>query len=152
MRIRDLFQGCASLRGNYFIGYSIMDSIANMLTALLNAQRVGKTRVAVPYSSFKEQLAALLQSKGLVSSIRVQEGVRPQIIMTLAYDEESGRPRIQGVKRLSTPGRRRYVKQGEVPYPVTDAGAIVVSTSAGLMDDRQARGSGVGGELVCEIW
>lgn len=129
-----------------------MDAIANMLTSLLNAQRVGKTRVAVPYSRFKEQLANLLSDKGLVAAYRVQEGVKAQVILTLAYDEESGRPRIQGVKRLSTPGRRQYAKHGHVPYPVQAQGAVVVSTPQGLMDDGQARRAGIGGELICEIW
>lgn len=129
-----------------------MDSIANMLTALLNAQRVGKTRVAVPYSQFKEQLALLFQAKGLVASVRVQEGPRAQLLLTLAYDDESGQPKIHGVRRLSTPGRRQYAKQRELPYPVQSQGAIVVSTPQGLMSDAEARRAGMGGELVCEIW
>ena len=94
----------------------------------------------------------VLQKKGLVATVRVQEGTPAQLIVTLAYDEESGKPRIQGVKRISTPGRRQYVKQGDVPYPVTEQGAIVVSTSQGLMLDGEARRAGIGGELVCEVW
>ena len=129
-----------------------MDAIGNMLVALLNAQRVGKSRVAVPYSRFKEQLAALLQEKGLIATTRVQEGVRPQLILTLVYEGEPRQPRIHGVRRISTPGRRLYVGQAGVPYPVQSSGAILISTSRGLMDDAQARQAGVGGELVCEIW
>lgn len=123
-----------------------------MLTALLNAQRVGKTRVAVPYSRFKEQLAALLHAKGLIATLRVQEGVRPHLIMTLAYEGQSRDPRLHGVRRLSTPGRRLYVGHKSVPHPVQVRGAIVLSTSQGLMDDGQARQIGIGGELICEIW
>lgn len=129
-----------------------MDAIANMLTSILNAQRVGKARVAVPYSRFKEQLAALLQEKGMLATMRVQEGARPQLILTLVYDEESRKPRINGVRRISTPGRRLYVGHGRVPYPVQSSGAIVISTSQGLMDHGRARTLGVGGEVVCEIW
>jgi len=129
-----------------------MDSIANMLTSLLNAQRVGKTRVAVPYSRFKEQLALLLQKRGLVATVRVGDEPRPELVITLAYDKESGEPVLQGVKRLSTPGRRQYANTRQLPYPVQVQGAIVVSTAQGLMVDAEARKLGIGGELVCEVW
>ncbi len=146
MLLKVLFPASVNLLGNY------MDSIANMLTSLMNAQRLGKARVVVPYSRFKEDLARLLQNKGLVATVRVQEeGVR-QLVIILAYDKETGESRLQGVRRLSTPGRRRYAKQWEVPYPIQSQGAVVVSTSQGLMDDGQARKSGLGGELVCEVW
>jgi len=129
-----------------------MDSIANMLTSLMNAQRLRKARVVVPYSRFKEELAKLLQHKGLVATIRVQDGSPKQLMVTLAYNEETGEPRLQGARRISTPGQRQYVKQQEVPYPIQAQGAVVVSTSHGLMDDREARQQGLGGELVCEVW
>ncbi len=141
-----LFRGFVNLLGNY------MDSIANMLTSILNAQRVGKTRVAIPYSRFKEQLATLLQERGLIATMRVQDGARAQLILTLVYEEETREPRIHGVRRMSTPGRRLYVSHDRVPYPVQSQGAVLVSTSQGLMDDGKARKLGVGGELVCEIW
>lgn len=128
-----------------------MDTIANMLTTIINAQRVGKQRVALPYSKFKESLAQLLQSKGLVAAVRVQEGPRSKLVVTLAYQDETI-PRISGVKRLSTPGRRLYAQQQDIPRPLTEAGSIIISTSQGLMDDATARRNGVGGELVCEIW
>lgn len=128
-----------------------MDTIANMLTTIINAQRVGKQRVALPYSKFKESLAELLQSKGLVAAVRVQEGPRAKLVVTLAYENETI-PRISGVKRLSTPGRRLYVQREAIPRPLTESGSIIVSTSQGLMDDTAARRNGVGGELVCEIW
>lgn len=145
-----LFPGCVNLLGNH--SFFTMDAIANMLTSIYNAQRVGKSRVVVPYSRFKEQLAQLLQQRELVATVRVEEGTPRHLVVTLAYDEESGKPKIQGVKRLSTSGRRHYVKQGQVPYPITDTGAIILSTSQGLMDDGQARRVGIGGELVCEVW
>jgi small subunit ribosomal protein S8 len=128
-----------------------MDTIANMLITLINGQRTGKQRVAVPYSKAKESLAKLLQEKGLISSIRVQEGVRAKIVITLAYNKD-GQPVISGVKRLSTPGQRRYVRSAEIPYSLDGTGYVVISTSKGLMDDKEARKNGMGGELVCEIW
>lgn len=128
-----------------------MDTIANLLTSLLNAQRVGKVRVAVPHSRSKEQLVKLLVQEGLLGHVRVQAGARPQLIITLAYDKE-GTPRIHGVRRLSTPGRRLYAPHRLIPQSLDGVGTVVVSTSRGLMIDRAARRERVGGELVCEIW
>lgn len=129
-----------------------MDTIANMLTSILNAQRVRKDRVAIPYSKKSESLGRVLQEKGLLSSLRIQEGPQSKIIMTLSYDEGTLEPRIHGVKRISSPGRRRYVKRHSIPYPFSSTGSFIVSTPQGLMDDKEARKQGLGGELICEIW
>lgn len=128
-----------------------VDVMANLLTTLTNAQRVGKKRVAVPYSGYKKSFLEFLQSQGLVAAVRVQESPRAKLVVTLAYDE-AGQPKIGGAKRLSKPGRRWYVKHGEIPYTYEGYGFIVVSTPEGLMIDRKARKAGVGGELVCAIW
>lgn len=128
-----------------------MDTIANMLNTIINAQRVSKKRVMVPYSQFKESLATLLQEKGLIASYRIQEGPQSKLIISLAY-EDDGSSRIHGLKRLSRPGQRLYVSKADIPYSLEGIGMVVVSTPKGLMDDRQARREGVGGELVCEIW
>lgn len=128
-----------------------MDAIANMLTTIINAQRVGKPRVAVPYSRFKEQLAKLLREQGLLAAVRVQEGPRAKLVLTLAYDE-AGSARIKGVRRLSTPGQRYYVSSHKIPFSQVQSGMMIVSTPQGLMAGMQARRAGVGGELVCEVW
>lgn len=128
-----------------------MDTVAIMITSLVNAQRVHKARVAVPYSGFRERIARLLQERGLIADMRVQEGPRPKLLMTLAYDDQD-QPRIKGVRSMSTPGRRVYVKKAEIPYSSGDFGFYIVSTPQGLMDDRRARRVGLGGELVCQIW
>ncbi len=127
-----------------------MDPVADMLTSIVTAQRAGKERIAVPYSRFKQRLALLLQEKKMISKIRVQEGVKPKLIMTLAY--EQGRPKIRQVKRLSRPGRRLYAAREDLPWPGGRPGFYVVSTSRGLMDVKTARSQGVGGELVCAVW
>lgn len=127
-----------------------MDPIANMLTSLLNAQRVAKKRVAIPYSRFKASLLALLQTKGLVAKVRLQEGAHPKLIVSLAYD--ASRPRLHGARRVSTPGRRIYVTARKIPYVYDGAGVAVISTSQGLLDDQQARRRKLGGELVCTVW
>lgn len=128
-----------------------MDPIANMLNTLINAQQVNKKRVMVPYSRFKENLASLLQEKGLVASYRIQEGPQSKLIISLAYND-GGAAKIHGLKRLSRPGQRLYAPKTDIPYSLDGLGIVIVSTSKGLMDDRQARKEGVGGELICEIW
>lgn len=127
-----------------------MDTVADLLTAILNAQRVGKERVALPYARFAEALARLLQERGLVAAVRVQEGTRPKLVLTLDYRED-GQPRITGVRRLSKPGRRWYVGGSKLPYRGRRPGFYVVSTSQGLMDAERARAARLGGELVCEV-
>jgi small subunit ribosomal protein S8 len=128
-----------------------MDPIANMLTTLSNAQQVGKKRAAIPYSRFKKDLLDLLQNEGMVAKVRVQESPRAKLVVTLAYDEQ-GQPRFKGVRRLSTPGQRVYVKKGRIPYTYQGFGTVILSTSQGLMIDREARRQGLGGELLCAIW
>lgn len=127
-----------------------MDPIANMLTTLVNGQRAGKQRVALPYSRYKESLLTLLKAKGRIGSVRVQEGVKPKLIVALAYAEH--RPALTGGRRLSKPGRRQYADSARLPYPKHGGGFYIVSTSQGLMDESKARREGMGGELVCEIW
>ncbi|MBI1833698.1 MAG: 30S ribosomal protein S8 [Candidatus Andersenbacteria bacterium] len=128
-----------------------MDPIADMLTSLINAQRAQKKRVAVPYSRFKEALLATLQEQGFVSSVRTQDSPAAKLIVSLAYTED-GSPRLNGVKRLSTPGRRRYAGATQMPYNYTGFGKIIVSTSKGLMEADKAKKEKLGGELVCAIW
>lgn len=128
-----------------------MDTVANMLTTLINAQRVGKRRVAIPYASFTKELLEFLQQRGLVASVRVQEAPKAKLVVTLAYDDNN-QPAIHGVRRLSKPGSRYYSRSTAIPYRYAKIGFILLSTSKGLKDDRQARREKVGGELICAIW
>lgn len=128
-----------------------MDTIANMLTTILNAQRARKQRVAVPFSRFAESLANLMKQRGLLGDVRVQEGPVSKLILSLAY-EENGAPKIHGARRLSRPGQRMYTPSDHIPYSFDGVGTVILSTSQGLMEDRKARQAGVGGELVCEVW
>src|SRR3989344_3502755 len=115
-----------------------MDTIGDMLTKLLNAQRVGKERVAVPYSRFKEQLALLLQAQGVVASVRVQEGGVAKLIVTLAYDQAGASP-LRHIARLSKPGRRLYVQREEIPFGQASTKIFILSTPQGLMEGQAAR-------------
>lgn len=128
-----------------------MDTVANLLTSLMNAQRVKKEHVAVPYSRHAADIARLLQTKGFVAKVREQAEPKQRLMITLAYDAAAG-SRIHGLRRLSKPGQRRYVASTEIPYSYDGMGMIVLSTSQGIMDGVTARKKGVGGELVCEIW
>jgi len=127
-----------------------MDIIGNLLTSLINAQRVGKKRMVIPYSRLSEALVTFLQQKGLVAKVRVKNEERRELVVTLAY--EGKEPRVHGVRRLSRPGQRRYAGKGAIPYSYDGVGMIVISTSQGLRDDKTARKEGMGGELLCEVW
>lgn len=128
-----------------------MDSVANTLTILLNGQRVGKERVAVPHARFTKSFLEFLKKEELIGDIRVQETPIPKLIVSLAYDEAKN-PKISGAKRISKPGRRVYAGSSNLPYSQQDNGMIIVSTSVGLMDEKHARGKNIGGELICAIW
>jgi len=121
-----------------------------MLTAITNAQRVNKERVVIPYSKEKLRLAEFLQTEGMLVKLRVKEGEMKKIVITLGY--EGGQPVIKRVKRLSKPGRRKYVKKQDLPYTGNRPGLYVISTSQGLMNQTKAKMAGLGGELVCELW
>lgn len=121
-----------------------------MLVSLVNAQSVNKKRVAVPYSQFKASLLKLLQAKGMIAKVRLQESAKPKLIVSLAY--ENGQPKLHGLSRLSTPGQRIYASHKHIPYIYDGTGFVIISTSQGLVDDREARAKKLGGELVCKVW
>lgn len=128
-----------------------MDTVSNILTILMNGQRVGKKRVAVPYSKFAESLLAFMKKSDFIGDVRTQESPIAKLVVSLSYTE-SGKPKISGVKRISKPGRRVYAGAANMPYTHQDSGMVVVSTPQGLMDEKHARGKKVGGELICAIW
>ncbi len=127
-----------------------MDNVANMLTTIVNAQRVGKERAVVSSTVFKERLARFLQEKGAIAKVRIQETDKGKLIMSLSYDK--GRPKIVEAKRISRPGGRSYVGYANLPYRGKRPGFYVVSTSEGLMDEQEARKKKLGGELICAVW
>lgn len=128
-----------------------MDPIANMLTSIVNAQRVGKKRISLPFSSHKKDILDLLQQKEMIRKVRVQDSPSAKLIVSLKYSD-SGAPRITGVKRFSKPGRRMYVKHDKIPFRYIGYGIVVLSTPEGIIDDSTARKKGIGGELVCALW
>jgi len=127
------------------------DSIADMLTRIRNAQKARHARVAVPFSKLKKGIADILVREGYVESVESEEqGVQKSLILALKYDGKQ--PRITAIKRESKPGHRMYRKADELPKILNDYGIAILSTSKGLMTNKQARKDGVGGEIICSIY
>ena len=128
------------------------DPIADMLTRIRNASLVGHGEAAFPHSKIKLAVARVLEQEGFLSGVRV-EAVKghAQIAVQLRYDAE-GRSIIDGLRRRSKPSRRVYVGYVEIPKVRNGLGVAVLSTSKGVLSDRDARAQSVGGELICEVW
>jgi small subunit ribosomal protein S8 len=131
------------------------DPIADMLTRIRNAALARHDRTEMPYSSLKEHVARVLKSEGFVDDVRVSEPsdekAHKQLTIVLRYgrDKESA---LDGIRRVSTPGRRVYVRHDRIPRVLSGMGVSILSTSQGVMTDRDARKQRVGGELLCEVW
>ena len=129
---------------------SMQDPIADMFTRIRNGQRAGKVRVVMAMSRQREAIARVLKKQGYVRDYSVEEtDGKPQLAVVLKYFE--GRPVIETLKRISRPGRRVYKRKHELPKVMDGLGIAIISTSKGLMTDRQAREAGHGGEIVCIV-
>ena len=129
---------------------SMSDPIADMLTRIRNAQMAEKVSVAMPSSSLKVAIAKVLKDEGYVDDFRVGgEEKKPQLEIALKY--YAGRPVIERIERVSTPGLRIYRGKSDLPKVMNGLGVAIVSTSKGVMTDRKARASGVGGEVLCIV-
>jgi small subunit ribosomal protein S8 len=130
------------------------DPIADMLTRIRNANIALKDQVAMPSSRLKEALARILQREGYISGFEVADPAdKPHKVLTidLKYSTERARS-ITGIQRVSKPGLRVYTKAEKVPRVLGGLGIAVLSTSQGLMTDREARQRRVGGEVLCYVW
>ena len=128
------------------------DPIADMLNRIRNAVAVGHAHVDVPASKFKKSLAELLTREGYLAGVeQVERNGHPTLRIALKYGPRR-KPVIHDLSRVSKPGRRAYAKSKDVPVVRGGLGVAVVSTSRGLMVDRDARREKVGGEVVCEVW
>lgn len=126
------------------------DPIADLLTRIRNGQMAEKVNVRVPASRLKLAIAKVLQDEGYVESCReVTEAGRPLIEIALKYHD--GRPVIERLDRVSTPGLRRYAGKHRLPRVDGGTGVAIVSTSQGIMSDRAARKAGLGGEILCVV-
>ena len=128
----------------------MVDPIADMLTRIRNAGRALLPTVQIPHSRMKESIAGILKLEGYVADVNVEGKLPKTIKIKLKY--EGKKAVIEGLKRVSTPGLRRYVGATEIPRVRGGLGVSVVSTSEGVMTGTQARKKNLGGELVCYIW
>ncbi len=123
------------------------DPIADMLTRIRNAHLALHKEVNVPRSKMKEAIAAILKREGYVEDVTADDRT-----LTIRLKYHQGRPAIGGLKRISKPGRRRYVGAGEIPRVQNGLGICILSTSGGVVDGAAAQEARMGGELLCEIW
>lgn len=129
---------------------SMSDPIADMLTRIRNGQMAGHSNVVIPSSKVKVALAKVLQDEGYVSTYSIKEiNGKSELSVGLKYFE--GKPVIEMIKRVSRPGLRVYKNKNELPKVIAGMGVAIVSTSQGIMSDRQARTAGVGGEIICYV-
>jgi small subunit ribosomal protein S8 len=126
------------------------DPISDMLTRIRNASGARLAQVIIPHSKMKESLAKILQKEGYVADIVVEGKPFKSIKIKLKYVGRKGV--IEGLRRVSCPGLRRYSGSQEVPRVLGGLGVTILSTSEGLMTGNQARKKHVGGELLCEVW
>ncbi|MBK6691975.1 MAG: 30S ribosomal protein S8 [Myxococcales bacterium] len=128
------------------------DPISDLLTRIRNGALARHDRVEMPHSKLKEQVGRVLKSEGYVDDVRVSEGEGPRtltIVLRYGRDKSSA---FDGVRRVSTPGRRVYVRHDRIPRVRSGLGVSILSTSHGVMTDKDARRQKVGGELLCEVW
>jgi small subunit ribosomal protein S8 len=127
------------------------DTISDMLTRIRNATRVRLPAVEIPHSKMKESIAKILHTEGYVSAVAVDGKVAAKKIkVSLKYT--GNKSVIEGLRRVSSPGLRRYVGATEIPRVRGGLGTAILSTSEGLMTDSSARKKNLGGELVCYVW
>jgi len=128
------------------------DPIADMLTRIRNAITARKAKVIMPASKLKERLAEVLKDEGFVGAIsREDDGKQGLLSIELRYDHNN-RNAIEGIRRVSKPGQRAYARHDQLPRVRSGLGVAILTTSKGVMTERDARKNGLGGELLCEVW
>ena len=131
---------------------SMTDPITDMLTRIRNACHAKHPRVDVPASNLKRELARVLAECRFIDNFaHIEDNKQGVLRLYLRYDREK-KSIIRGLKRVSRPGLRKYSGKGEIPRVLRGLGVAIVSTSTGVMTDREARTAGVGGEVLCNVW
>jgi small subunit ribosomal protein S8 len=127
------------------------DPVSDLLTRIRNAALARHERTEVPASHLKQHIAEILKAEGYIADVRPSEAGTDKLTIVLKY----GRDRtsaIDGIRRVSRPGRRVYVRHDHIPRVLSGMGVSILSTSRGVMSDKEARRQKVGGELLCEVW
>jgi small subunit ribosomal protein S8 len=130
------------------------DPISDMLTRIRNAINVRKNVVRLPHSNVKESVARLLQTSNFIDNVEIEanEEGRPGKTLVITINGEQANARITEIARVSTPGRRYYVRSGEIPAVKRGRGIVIVSTSKGMMTGTDAKKQGIGGEIICRVY
>ena len=130
----------------------VTDTIADMLTRIRNANQMRYEEVKVPASNIKKDIARILKEEGFIKDYKVDsDNAQGTIILTLKYTDKKERV-ITGLKRISKPGLRVYAKSDEIPKVLNGLGIAIISTSKGIMTDKEARKENIGGEVLAYIW
>lgn len=127
----------------------VTDPIADMLTRVLNASRVGQSETRIPFSSMKKRILELLSKEGFVGNIKESKATH-ELVVSLKYDGKT--PRVSGAERVSKPSRRVYMSSHTLRPVRYGYGLLVLSTPKGIMSDKEARKEHVGGEAILKIW
>lgn len=131
---------------------SMTDPIADYLTRIRNAIKAKQTKVDIPFSKIKEEITKILLDYRFIQSyLKIEDGKQGIIRIYLKYDEDE-KSVIKTLQRVSKPGLKKYVKAGDIPRVLNNLGIAIMSTSKGVITDREARQNGVGGEVLCYIW
>ena len=128
------------------------DPISDLLARIRNASMARHDRIDVPHSLVKEHIAKVLKAEGYVDDVRESDGEGKKTLTVVLRYGRGKDSAIDGVRRVSAPGRRVYVRYDRIPRVRSGMGISILSTSRGVMTDRQAREQKVGGELLCEVW
>ena len=128
------------------------DPIADMLTRIRNAALARHDRTDMPHSHLKEHIARVLKGEGFIDDVRVSEAEGPRMLTLVLRYGRDRQSAIDGLRRISSPGRRVYVRHDRIPRVRSGMGVSILSTSRGVMTDKDARKNKVGGELLCEVW
>ena len=126
----------------------VTDPIADMLTRIRNSNAMKRKEVSMPVSKIKKEIAKILKDEGFISDFSVKDG---NLVLNLKYSDKKERV-IKGLKRISKPGLRVYAKADEMPKVLSGFGIAIVSTSKGIMTDKEARANSLGGEVMAYIW
>lgn len=130
----------------------VTDTIADMLTRIRNANQMHYKEVSIPASNTKKEITKILKDEGFIENYKIEnDNVQGTIVVTLKYTDKKERV-ITGLKRISKPGLRVYVKGEEVPKVLNGLGIAIISTSEGIMTDKEARKKNIGGEVLAYIW
>jgi small subunit ribosomal protein S8 len=131
---------------------SMSDPLADMLTRIRNASSARHSKVDIPASKIKVNLARILKSEGYIKNYKLLKDQRHGILRIYVKYDEANQGVITGLERVSKPGRRVYVKKRDIPFVLNGMGISVLSTSKGILTDREARKENLGGELLCNVW